>query len=145
MLSALLCSKHDYDYNYLLDRLLHLPILSLAAIDKLHSCKIQYLIFGKPNGFLKLQVNILRATKTNSIYQWTDSVHQWTNSVFMRVIKPSRFLQCTKIESIFAKELQKPNQFLWLLATKTELIFASKLQVDFFSKWVTKSELIFSK
>jgi len=36
------------------------------------------------------------------------SINQFS---FMHVIKPSRFLQGTKIESMFAKELQKPNQF----------------------------------
>jgi len=49
---------------------------------------------------LKVRVNILHATKPKSI-------HQWTDSVFMHVVKPSRFLQGAKIESIIAKELQK--------------------------------------
>jgi len=48
----------------------------------------------------------------------------------MHVIKPSRFLQGTKIELIFAKELQKLNWFLFV--TKTKLIFAAyKNRVDF--------------
>ena len=44
----------------------------------------------------------------------------------MHVIKPSRFLQGTKIESIFAKQLQKPNQFLWLLQNQVDFCSVQK-------------------
>jgi len=36
-------------------------------------------------------------------------------SFYACYIKPSRFLQGANIESIFAKRLQKPDRFFWLL------------------------------
>ena len=68
--------------------------------------------------------------KTNSIFA---SKATKTESVLCLLQKPSQFLQGTKIKSIFAKELQKPNQFYdcyknQVQGTKIELIFAKELQ-----------------
>jgi len=73
---------------------------------------------------IKLRVNILRATKAESVFTKIESIFPgYKNRVdFYKVQKSSRFLQGTKIESIFykvqkssrflASKLQKPSRFL---------------------------------
>ena len=76
--------------------------------------------------YMKLQVNILHATKTESIYQWTDSVFYacYKNQVdiynvqkfiwFLLKSYKNRisFYGCYKNQVDLASKLQKPSWFL---------------------------------
>ena len=133
----MLCSiKHDYDdytsarsssslanpltgcYSCL--KINHTPVKHWNIIKNVDSS----LMFVKPNGFIKLWINILRATKTDSVFMQ----HVKTNSIFASRV--------AKIQSILCL-LQKPSRFLqsslFLLKSYNGFYDCYKNQDDFCS------------
>ena len=137
-IAILLCSiKHDlYDYNYdytsaRSSSSIANPLTGCYSCLKVNHAPVKHWDINKnvdSSLILKTWMNFSVQYKTVS--QYFACYKNWFG--FYAVIKTKSIYARYKIKSIFSKELQKPNRFLWLLQkpswflqrTKTELIFS---------------------
>ena len=120
--ARILCSiKHDYNYDYTSARtsssLANPPTGCCYSCLKINHTPVKYRDINKNVDSSLMFINKKNCTILSQYFAcYKNQVNPSMNWFgFMRIIKPSWFLQRTKINSIFAKELQKLNQFLWLL------------------------------